>query len=539
MRSFTTNTPGVVSQTGATPGNQALVTTLAPTLSLPSAGSDANGDALTYQFRVTTGGDGISGQVVSSQVFPVGTTFPLKWTVPAGILRDGTPYTWSVVVGDGFDNSVGWVNRITVNQRITADGPSPSDSAGPVSVNLANGNVSASFATPTVSTVGGAMGLSFNYNSEAASNAGLTGTYYAGTPTGGTTPVLTFPTTNPVVLQRTDSDIAFNWSTLPPVPGLASTDFLAQWTGYLTAPAGAANVKFGFTGNDTATAKINGTTVASLTAPNGTTAPTMNSTAATLNPGPNPITVQYSDGTDLAMVGLYVSYTDAHGAAVPVEPVPGTWFTKTVQSLPGGWAGSQPLVGDQASYVSAQNNGSSVVFTDVAGATHTYTLTAGGTGYTPPAGESGTVTVNTTAGSATLGYINLSDSDGTVYVFDNTGKLTSVTAATDPASKPAEPIPAYNGNGQITSLTDALSVGGALRQVLFTYATSTNTGPGQACATPAGFTAAPVGMLCEISTPTGLRRTCTSTATANWLRSLTREIWSPTSGTPRSATRTC
>ena len=339
-----------------------------------------------------------------------------------------------------------------------------------------------------------------NYDSEAASNTGLTGTYYAGIPTGGTTPVLTFPTTNPVVLQRTDSSIAFNWSTMPPVPGLASTNFLAQWSGYITAPTGATNVTFGFTGNDTATAKINGTAVASLTTPNATTTPTMNGSAATLNAGPNPITVQYSDGTDQAMVGLYVSYTDVHGAAVPVEPVPGTWFTKTVQSLPGGWSGSQPLIGDQASYVSAQNNGSSVVLTDVGGAPHTYTLATGGTGYTPPPGEAGVVTV-------TSGIINLSDADGTVYVFDNTGKLTSVTAATDSASKPAEPIPAYNGSNQITSLTDALSVGGTLRQVLFTYATTSNGAPGGSCAQPANTTgvleAPPVGLLCRLDYPDG------------------------------------
>jgi RHS repeat-associated protein len=492
--SFVANTPGAITSTGATPSDQAVATSLTPTLTVPTAGTDANGDPLTYQFRVTTGADGISGQVVSSQVFPATSTFPLKWTVPAGVLQDGTPYTWSVVVGDGYDNAVGFKNHITVNQRVTSAGPSPTDSAGPVSVNLANGNVSASFTTPTVSTVGGAMGLSFNYNSEAASNAGLTGTYYSGIPTGGTTPVLTFPTTNPVVLQRTDSNIAFNWSTLPPVPGLSLTNFLAQWTGYITAPTGATNVTFGFTGNDSATAKINGTTVATLTTPNGTNTPTMSGTAATLSARPNPITVQYSDGTDLAMVGLYVSYTTSGGTSVAPEPVPGTWFTKTVQSLPGGWSGSQPLVGDQASYVSAQNNGSSIVFTDVAGAAHTYTLTADSTGYTPPPGEAGVVTV-------TGGIINLTDADGTVYVFDNTGKLTSVTAAGDPASKPAEPIPAYNSNNQITSLTDPLSVGGTSRQVLFTYATSTNTAAGQACATPTGFTAPPVGMLCQITYP--------------------------------------
>jgi RHS repeat-associated protein len=496
VQSFTANTPGVIGQSGSVPADQSVVTTLTPTLSVASAGTDANGDPLTYQFRIATGSDGISGQVISSVP-----SSALSWTVPAGILQDGTNYTWSVVVGDGFDTSIGWYNHIKVNQRVTSAGPTPTDSAGPVTVNLGNGNVSASFTTPTVSTVGGAMGLSFNYDSEAASNAGLTGTYYAGSMVPGGPLALTLPPSTPVTLQRTDSDISFNWSTQPPVPGLASTNFLAQWTGFVTAPTGATNVKFGFTGNDSATASVNGTTVATLTTPNATTTPTMSSTAATLNAGPNPITVQYFDRTDLAMVGLYVSYTAADGTVVAAEPVPGTWFTKTVQSLPGGWAGSQPLVGNQNSYVKAQNNGSSIVFTDVSGATHTYTLATGSTGYTPPAGESGTVTV-------TSGIIDLSDSDGTVYVFDNTGKLISVTAPTDPASKPAEPVPAYNNYNQLISLSDPLSNTTAppaaphyTRQVLFTYATSGNTGSGQPCATPAAFTAAPVGMLCQITYP--------------------------------------
>jgi len=501
-QTFTANTPGVVSQTSSTPSDQSMVTSLTPTLTLPAAGSDANGDTLTYQFRLTTGGDGISGQVVSSPVFPATSTFPLSWTVPAGVLQDGTPYTWSVVVGDGYDNAIGFLNHIKVNLRVADSGPAPTDSAGPVSVNLANGNVSASFTTPTVSTVGGAMGLSFNYDSEASSNMGLIGTYYAGIPTGGTVPKLTFPTTNPVVLQRTESNVSFNWSTEPPAPGLSTTNFLAQWTGFITAPAGATNIKFGFTGNDAATASIDGTTVASLTTPNGTSTPTMSTTAATLSDGPNPITVQYDDANDAAMVGLYVSYTTAGGASVPAQLIPGTWFTKTVQSLPGGWAGSQPLVGDQASYVKAQNNGSSIVFTDVAGVAHSYTLVAGGTGYTPPAGEQGVVTVN-----SSTGVINLSDTDGTTYVFDNTGKLTSVTAPGDPASKPAEPIPAYNSNNQLTSLTDALSVGGTLRQVIFTYATTANGAAGGACAQPANTSgvleAPPVGFLCQIGYPDG------------------------------------
>jgi len=371
-----------------------------------------------------------------------------------------------------------------------------------VNVNLANGNVATSFAAPTVSTVGGPMGMSFNYNSQAGSNAGLTGTYYLGSATPGGTVNRAIPTSNPTVLQRTDPNVSFNWATTPPAPGLASTNFLATWKGILTAPSGATNVKFGFIGDDSAFVYINGSTTASasLTTPNASLTPTMSPTATTLNPGPNSILVEFEDGTDAAQIALYVTYTYG-GSTVQPEVVPASWFTKTVQSLPNGWAGSQPIVGSQTGYVSAQNNGSSIVFTDVAGRSHSYTEAANGIGYTPPPGETGIVTV-------TSGAINLTDSDGTVYAFTNAGLLTSVTAATDAASAPAKPVLAYNALGQLTSLTDALSVGSsAVRQVLFTYATLANGSGSGACAPPSGTSstleAPPVGYLCEISYPDG------------------------------------
>jgi RHS repeat-associated protein len=509
VQSFVTNTPPTITQAGSSPGSGAVVTNLTPTLSMPTPGTDPDGEPLTYQFRVTTGTDGISGQVVSSPVMSFPGSGPMTWQIPPGVLQDGGTYTWTVLVNDTFGfTSPAWVNHFTVNQRVTGSGPAPTDSAGPVSVNLANGNVSASFTSPTVSTVGGALGMSFNYNSETASNAGLTGTYYSGTPPGGGGYNLSFPTNNPVVLQRTDSQVSFNWSTQGPTPGLPSTNFLAQWTGYLTPPTGASNMAFGFTGDQSARVFLNNASSPAFTmwSADTSTTPVM-SGAVGVNPGPNAITVQFADGTDPATVGFYVSYTAPGGGTVGPELVPATWFTKTIQSLPSGWAGSQPLVGSQSAYVSAQNNGSSIVFTDVAGASHTYTPT--GTGYTPPAGEQGVVTVN----SAT-GVINLTDSDGTVYVFDNTGKLTSVTAATDVASKPAEPVPTYNGFGQIISLSDPLSNAAAAgsapaysRQVVFTYATTGNGATGGICAPPAGtsgvLAAPPIGFLCAISYPDG------------------------------------
>jgi RHS repeat-associated protein len=505
--SFKTNTPATLLQAASLPADKAVVSTLTPTLSVPSSDIVADTDGpgpTTYQFRVTTGTDGISGQVISSPV-----SSALSWTVPAGVLQDGASYSWTVVVGDGLDNAVPWVNHFTVNERITNPGPAPTDSAGPVSVNLANGNVSASFTSPTVSTVGGPMGLAFNYNSETASNAGLTGTYYNAVAAGATTPVFTFPPANPVLLQRIDTQVAFDWSTAPPAAGMPTQNYLAQWTGYISPPTGVTSLQFGFITNDTATVKLGATVAATQSTKNGTaTAPTYGA-AQPVAAGPNPITVQYTDGTDPGLVQLWVQYTPTGGGAAISEIVPASWFSRTIAVLPGGWSSSQPLAGDAGEFVKAQNNGGSIVFTDTDGGTHTYTQTTGGSGYAPPPGENGVV-------SLVSGTITLTDGSGTVSTFNAAGLVTSVTSVAD-SLKPATPVIGYRTSttlpGEVSSLSDPVSLSGSTygRQVLFAYAgdTATSVGlsasdtdaTGAACPVLAGYSTVPLGMICRIIYP--------------------------------------
>jgi RHS repeat-associated protein len=348
--------------------------------------------------------------------------------------------------------------------------------------------------------LGGPIGLNFNYNSETLSNTGLTGTYYNAVAVGASTPVFTFPAANPQLLQRTDTQVAFDWSTAPPAAGLPTQNWMAQWTGYLTPPA-AGTYTFGVLANDTAKVVVAGSTAVTVTATTGTSV--VYGSAQALPAGPAAISVQYTDGTDAAHLQLWVQYTPAGGGPV-TEVVPATWFTRTIPTLPGGWAGSEPLVGDQGSYVSEQNAGGSIVFTDTDGATHTYTQTGDGTGYIPPAGEQGVVSVAS-------GLVNLTDDSGTVYVFNSAGQLLSETSPAI-ASKPAAPVLGYNTAGELASLSDPLSSNGATpavfsRQVAFTYGTTSNgTGSG-VCAPPSGTSgvleAPPVGYLCQIGYPDG------------------------------------
>src|SRR5690606_28495281 len=120
---------------------------------------------------------------------------------------------WWVETDDGTEKwPSSWVNRFRVDLRLGASGPSPFDSAGPVTANLASGNVSMAFVSPTVSTVGGPMGIAFSYNSQAADDPskGLTARYYNAIAAGASTPTYDFTNKTPV-LVRTDPQVSFDW----------------------------------------------------------------------------------------------------------------------------------------------------------------------------------------------------------------------------------------------------------------------------------------------------------------------------------------
>lgn len=119
--SFTTQIPLLTpSQAGAQPVDNAVTTSDTPTLSTGPV-ADAEGAPVKYRFTIATGSDGVSGAVLTSDWLDVST-----WTPPAGSLRDGGSYTWSVTVKDSFDiTSPTWRNRLRVNQRLGESGPAP------------------------------------------------------------------------------------------------------------------------------------------------------------------------------------------------------------------------------------------------------------------------------------------------------------------------------------------------------------------------------------------------------------------------------
>lgn len=538
----TSTTPTIPSGSVAfSPSDSSIVASTSPTLTAPTL-TGASGQTLTYALRVASGRDGVSGQLAQSAQLAA-SAGAVSWQVPNSTLHDGGAYTWTEVVGDQYGSSwVEPVNRLTVSMRVVNPGPAPVDSAGPVTVNLANGNVATSFTSPTVATVGGAMGFSFNYNSEAATNAGLTATYYTDP---GVAAPFSWSAAVPQV-SRVDPQINFNWNTTAPAPNLATVtngvagaavNFQTTWTGFITPPAGSYN--FGFTSDDGVQLYLNNSTTPTIdywTNPPWTTPTFGTSSAQTLVvtagsgstpntatlggvtvPLPLPITVKYYQVTGPAYINFLVEPT---GNASAAQSVPPSWLTTTATTLPTGWQSSAAIAGDAGSYVSASNQGGYVTLTDVSGGTHTYTqtLTNGvpNGGYTPPAGETGVLSLDA------AGTLTFSDESGVVYLFNTAGQVTQVIDPQD-STKPATPVPTYVTSATqaslLRSVADPVSSNRASppvygKQVLFGYSSDTvqsltantsspSTSTANACTVPTGFSAAPPGMICVIQYPDG------------------------------------
>ncbi len=496
--SFTTQTPPPTPPVGsASPGSTTTaqtITTLTPTLQVDAVTDPDNfpsGGTVKYEFKIATGPDGKSGAVVTSPLIEADSNGVVTWQVPEGTLRDGGTYSWVVQPTDGLSKnaSPAWVMKLKVDLRLGAGGPSPFDSAGPVSVNLANGNATVNFASPLVQTLGGPMGLSFSYNSQELSNVshGITAEYFDGRDLLGGIPTnpagYTFTGKTPV-LVRTDPAISFNWKQDEIVPGLSVDHVMARWSGFLTPPAG--SYTFGLRHDDGVRLKVNNTLIMDTWGTWSSTvawAPSATSFSGTATP----IYVEYQEKGGHAYLELWVKDSTGNEFIAPPD-----WFSTQIRTLPVGWTSSTPIAGAGSAYVSAQVMDSGIILTDLTGKAHSWTKTSDG-GYTPPDGEYGHL------GLDAQGRAVLTDDDGTVYQFGSTGILESATEPAD-TGKPATPI-TTSLNGVVTEILDPVSKDGGTyhRKVVFTYANGT----GSNCPTlgGSGYATAPPDMLCKIEYP--------------------------------------
>ncbi|MGH7196941.1 MAG: PA14 domain-containing protein [Candidatus Saccharimonadales bacterium] len=307
---FTYTTPPPMT-TPLEPANQATVVTTEPFLKANPV-SDADGDQVQYFFRVTTGNDGESGAVANS-----GWVNSPQWTVPDGVLQDGTTYYWHVYTYDGaVVTSPNWVNSFKVDMRTGKDSTQAYDTVGPLSVDLATGNLTTSNSSHSIAALGGSIGIGLDYNSPQRSRQGLTAEYW-NVPANysGDTP------TTPANLSRVEANVDNNWGTGSPGSGINSDWFVGRWKGYFVAPA-SGTYYFGGSNDDSMSVYVNGQSVYSQGCHSGL----CYGTPVTLTAGqPVPFEVKYAEATSPAYARLFVK------GAVAEQVVPKEWLQTGVK----------------------------------------------------------------------------------------------------------------------------------------------------------------------------------------------------------------
>ena len=462
--------------TAVSPSAGAVTTSLTPTLT--ASGTDADGNALQHYFQATTGGGAV---VAASGWLPAGTS---SWAVPANVLRDGQVYSWRVATRDFPDVAGSWsaLSTFKVDRRLGAQGPLPGDSVGPVVVSLATGNASTSVSTPGVATLGGNLGVTITYNSMAAADTGLTGSYFGGTGLSGVIPAGDQP-----VLVRTDPQVNFDFGTDSPYsPAITGNAFRIRWQGYLTVPV-TGTYYFGSTNDNSFRIDISASPVWTAAGLNVGT-PAYSGTGVALTAGsPVPILAEYANLGGPGHVAMYV--TMPGGSQQLVNP---TWLSTLAPALPQGWSMSADVSGPGSGYVRAAYSANAVVLTDATGAAHTYLPAASGNAYTPPAGQFGQLT------RASDGSLTLLDG-GMTWVFSPAGLVASAATAADDLHPAAAAMTYAGAIPRLSAITDPVSG----RALTLRYG-----GSDPECAAPGGgWAPAPAGMLCRIELPDGTAQT--------------------------------
>jgi RHS repeat-associated protein len=277
----------------------------------PQAAFTANPIAgYQYSFTVSSA-PGATGTLVTSGANPSN-----QWTVPDGVLQDGSTYYVQARTYEPSTNlysNYGPSVPFRIDMRNGNDKTQVSDTVGPVAVDLATGNVSTSATSHTSTALGGALGVNLNYNSPLKSRPGLVGDYYNNTAFSG----------DPVV-SRLDQKVDFNWDTGSPASGVNATNFGVRWQGYFVAPT-TGSYYFGGTYDDTLKIYVNDQVVANLS-PN-TATPTYGS-SVTLQAGQAvKFKVEMTQGGGPSNAQLWVK------GAVSEQKVPSAWLQTGVRQL--------------------------------------------------------------------------------------------------------------------------------------------------------------------------------------------------------------
>lgn len=267
-----------------------------------------------YSYIVSTNKGG-GGAVINS-----GWTPATQWTVPDGILQDGTTYYWRVLAKDDhpYSRQVSTVERaIKVNLRTGKDSTQSYETVGPVGIDIATGNATTSISTHAMNSLGGSIGLTMDYNTQAKVKNGLIGKYWnvSSSHPGGV------PSGQPQ-LVRNDQDVNFSWPNgASPGAGINQDWFFVQWTGYFIAPT-TGTYQFGASRDDALSIKVNNVHFGGCYGGS----PCYDNTSINLVAGQVvPIEVQFTEATGDGYARVYVK------GAVPEQIVPRDWLRTEVQ----------------------------------------------------------------------------------------------------------------------------------------------------------------------------------------------------------------
>jgi RHS repeat-associated protein len=269
------------------------------------------GARLKTDFCVSTGG-GCAGAVMDS-----GVQDSTQWTIPDGLLQDGSTY---YVQDRTYDSAsdvyspYGPAVKFRIDQRTGKDSTQAYDTLGPVSADLATGNVSTSASSHTSKALGGSLGVSLDYNSPVRSRNGLAADYYNNTAFSGSP-----------IMSRVDQQINFDWQSGSPASNVVNSDiFGARWQGYFVAPT-SGTYYFGGLHDDSFQITINDSVIYDNT--HDITTPQYSTTGVTLQAGQiAKIKVEMTEGPGLAYAKLYVK------GAVSEQIVPKEWLQTGMRS---------------------------------------------------------------------------------------------------------------------------------------------------------------------------------------------------------------
>lgn len=484
---------------------------------------DLDGDYVAYRVVVK---DKLTGGAVwtspwTSQLPPSTSSYSIA--LPASLpLVANDQYTWSVDYQDavyafnwyyyqGHPQGVSTARATGFDDRLGASGPSPTQSFGPVAVNLATGNLVTSLATPAVSTLGGPMGASMVYNSR-SNDMGLRGTLTNDANGNGVADAGEQSTSS------IDRAVKFTWTSPAALPGV--TQLIGRWEGYIMPGAGTYYFAAAAGGDDVVEIKVDGATVlqvntgatkaeTALDTPMQMTAQSVpnvpryysqpnvyaGSGGVTFAAGvPKKISVTYRNPSGPGLIGLYVS-TGSY-----FTNLPSSWLSPSARVLPRGWTFTHTEGVDPA-YVSVRQDADRVIATASDGSSVAF-VRNGAHGFTPPP-EVDDVMAETVSALTGIATLTITDSAGFVHQFNAAGSLASVTAPID-ARSPAAPQPTWTvwtppGLTVATQLLTAQTDPTTGYQVKYTYANAASTGT---CPSYTGsYVTPPDGMMCRISYP--------------------------------------